>query len=181
MGMNRKNDIYICSVSAAHNVSAKDKWLAFVSTTAETNNPQAELEGAFKFLGRSIRNLFTFKMFSNPRLTTQLITFSSRNPMTPRRILRPPVKISWRSTSRSPAKISTFPPARELLKIRLMLRKTSKQCQFREPEQFLRALVHFLCTRAINCSLHGLCLSDLIYRLHPLNKNYLYSLDLRLI
>jgi len=49
--MNRKNDIYICSVSAAHNVSAKDKWLAFVSTTAETNNPQAELEGAFKFLG----------------------------------------------------------------------------------------------------------------------------------
>jgi len=49
--MNRRNDIYICSVSAAHNVSAKDKWLAFVSTTAETNNPQAELEGAFKFLG----------------------------------------------------------------------------------------------------------------------------------
>jgi len=49
--MNRRNDIYICCVSAAHNVSAKGKWLAFVSTTAETANPEAELEPAFKYLG----------------------------------------------------------------------------------------------------------------------------------
>jgi len=50
--MNRRNDIYICCVSAAHNVSAKGKWLAFVSTTAETANPETELEGAFKYLGQ---------------------------------------------------------------------------------------------------------------------------------
>lgn len=47
----RRHDIYICSVSAAHNVSSKGKWLAFVSTTAETNDPKSELEVAFKFLG----------------------------------------------------------------------------------------------------------------------------------
>merc|ERR1712080_650738 len=33
----RQHDIYVCCVSAAHNVSAKDKWLAMISTTAETN------------------------------------------------------------------------------------------------------------------------------------------------
>ena len=45
------SDIYVCSVSAAHNVSAKDKWLAFISTTAETANHEAELEAAFKLIG----------------------------------------------------------------------------------------------------------------------------------
>ena len=47
----RFSDIYVCSVSAAHNVSAKDKWLAFISTTAETANHEAELEAAFKLIG----------------------------------------------------------------------------------------------------------------------------------
>ena len=44
-------DIYVCSVSAAHNVSAKDKWLAFISTTAETDNHEAELQAAFNLIG----------------------------------------------------------------------------------------------------------------------------------
>ena len=44
-------DIYICSVSSAHNVAPKGKWLAFISTTAETANPQGELEAAFAKLG----------------------------------------------------------------------------------------------------------------------------------
>merc|ERR1712168_1758293 len=30
--VNRQHDIYVCSVSAAHNVSAQNKWLAFIST-----------------------------------------------------------------------------------------------------------------------------------------------------
>jgi len=49
--VNRQHDIYVCSVSAAHNVSAKDKWLAFISTTAETNNHEAELQAAFNLIG----------------------------------------------------------------------------------------------------------------------------------
>ena len=44
-------DIYVCSVSAAHNVSSKDKWLAFISTTAETNDHEKELAPAFNLIG----------------------------------------------------------------------------------------------------------------------------------
>ena len=44
-------DIYVCSVSAAHNVSAQNKWLAFISTTAETANHEAELQPAFNLIG----------------------------------------------------------------------------------------------------------------------------------
>ena len=41
--VNRRSDIYVFSSSFAHNVVPKDKWLAFVSTTVETSNPEAEL------------------------------------------------------------------------------------------------------------------------------------------
>lgn len=41
--MNRRSDIYVFSSSFTHNVIPKDKWLAFVSTTVETSNPEAEL------------------------------------------------------------------------------------------------------------------------------------------
>lgn len=41
----------MCSVSAAHNVSAQNKWLAFISTTAETANHEAELQPAFNLIG----------------------------------------------------------------------------------------------------------------------------------
>jgi hypothetical protein len=39
----RKNDMYVFCCSFSHNVCAKDKWIAFVSTTVETTNPEAEL------------------------------------------------------------------------------------------------------------------------------------------
>lgn len=39
----RKNDIYVFCCSFAHNVCAADKWLAFVSTTVETVDPEREL------------------------------------------------------------------------------------------------------------------------------------------
>ncbi len=41
--VNRRSDIYVFACSASHNVVPKDKWLAFVSTTVETSNPEAEL------------------------------------------------------------------------------------------------------------------------------------------
>ena len=140
--LNSVLDIYICSVSAAHNVSAKDKWLAFVSTTgeilfwtewinkillAETNNPQAELEGAFKFLGPIDKKFIYVQDVFQPKadnpadnvsrnrffLTWVFFSrFSSRNLMMLRRTLRQHVRISWKSTSRLLAKTSTFPPAR---------------------------------------------------------------------
>lgn len=47
----RKNDIYIAVVSSAHNVCAKDHYLAIVSTIIETDKPHIELEPAFNLLG----------------------------------------------------------------------------------------------------------------------------------
>jgi Rab GDP dissociation inhibitor len=48
----RKYDIYISVVSFAHNVAPKGRYIALVSTTVETNNPQQELQEGIKLLGR---------------------------------------------------------------------------------------------------------------------------------
>lgn len=47
----RKHDIYIGLISHAHNVAADGKYIAICSTTVETDNPEAELDLAFKTIG----------------------------------------------------------------------------------------------------------------------------------
>ncbi|XP_062522506.1 rab GDP dissociation inhibitor beta-like [Corticium candelabrum] len=47
----RKHDIYVCMVSSAHNVCPKGKYIAMVSTTVETANPEAELKPGIDMLG----------------------------------------------------------------------------------------------------------------------------------
>lgn len=49
--INRKSDIYISCVSFAHNVAPKGKYIALVSTTVETGNPEAELGPGLNLLG----------------------------------------------------------------------------------------------------------------------------------
>lgn len=49
--LNRKNDIYIMMVSSVHSVCKKDYYIAIISTTIETANPEAEIEIAFEMLG----------------------------------------------------------------------------------------------------------------------------------
>ena len=44
-------DIYVCCVSYAHQVAAKDFFLAIVSTTVETNKPEDELRPGVDLLG----------------------------------------------------------------------------------------------------------------------------------
>ena len=39
----RQSDIYVFCCSFEHNVAAKGKWIAFVSTTVETSRPEQEL------------------------------------------------------------------------------------------------------------------------------------------
>jgi len=56
----RKNDIYIAVVSAPHNVCPRGYWLAIVSTIAETDNPQHELQPGFDILGE-IQEVFMEK------------------------------------------------------------------------------------------------------------------------
>ena len=41
--MGRRSDMYVFCCSSAHQVAPKDKYLAFVSTTVETDTPEAEL------------------------------------------------------------------------------------------------------------------------------------------
>jgi Rab GDP dissociation inhibitor len=48
----RKNDVYVCMVSFAHNVASSGKYIAIVSTTVETSNPIQELAAGFNLLGK---------------------------------------------------------------------------------------------------------------------------------
>lgn len=49
--VSRNYDIYVSCVSFAHNVAEKGYYIATVSTTVETDDPESELEPAFKLLG----------------------------------------------------------------------------------------------------------------------------------
>jgi len=55
--LNRKSDVYITMVSFAHAVCAKDLYIAIISATVETSNPEAEIAPAKELLG-SIREMF---------------------------------------------------------------------------------------------------------------------------
>jgi len=49
--VNRNSDIYISMVSYTHQVAAKGWFIAMVSTTVETSNPEAEIKPALDLLG----------------------------------------------------------------------------------------------------------------------------------
>lgn len=43
-------DIYVCMISFAHNVAAQGKYIAIVSTTVETDDPEKEIKPALDLL-----------------------------------------------------------------------------------------------------------------------------------
>ncbi|TFJ95738.1 Rab GDP dissociation inhibitor beta [Platysternon megacephalum] len=43
-------DIYVCMISSAHNVAAQGKYIAIVSTTVETGDPEREIKPALDLL-----------------------------------------------------------------------------------------------------------------------------------
>jgi len=47
----RKSDIYVSVVSSAHEVAPHGRYIAIVSTTAETSSPFKELEPGYALLG----------------------------------------------------------------------------------------------------------------------------------
>lgn len=49
--VNRRHDIYVAVVSHAHNVAPNGKYIAIVSTTVETDNPEAECLPGIRLLG----------------------------------------------------------------------------------------------------------------------------------
>ncbi|KAF3859625.1 hypothetical protein F7725_022024 [Dissostichus mawsoni] len=46
----RKHDIYVCLVSFAHNVAAQGKYIAIISTTVETSDPEKEIDSALELI-----------------------------------------------------------------------------------------------------------------------------------
>jgi len=63
---NRKHDIYISCVSFAHNVAAKGKYLAIVSTTVETDNPEQELQLGLNLLEPIVDKIITVDNLYEP-------------------------------------------------------------------------------------------------------------------
>jgi len=57
--VNRTNDIFVCSVSNAHNVSAKGVYIAIVSTKMEKGQPEEELAPGLKLLGHIMQRFTT--------------------------------------------------------------------------------------------------------------------------
>merc|ERR1712027_200443 len=51
MKANRKSDIYVTMVSYTHQVASKGWFIAIVSTTVETDNPEKEIELGVQLLG----------------------------------------------------------------------------------------------------------------------------------
>ncbi|KAK7252433.1 hypothetical protein RIF29_36365 [Crotalaria pallida] len=49
--LGRKSDMYLFCCSYSHNVAPKGKYIAFVTTEAETDNPQEELKAGIDLLG----------------------------------------------------------------------------------------------------------------------------------
>ncbi|EYU36619.1 hypothetical protein MIMGU_mgv1a0073512mg, partial [Erythranthe guttata] len=49
--LGRKSDMYLFCCSYSHNVAPKGKYIAFVSTEAETDNPENELKPGIDLLG----------------------------------------------------------------------------------------------------------------------------------
>jgi len=47
----RRHDVYVLGTSSTHNVCAKGRYFASVSTTVETNDPHRELEAGLRMLG----------------------------------------------------------------------------------------------------------------------------------
>ncbi|KAL1917592.1 uncharacterized protein VTP21DRAFT_3985 [Calcarisporiella thermophila] len=62
----RKHDIYIACVSAAHNVCAKDYYLAIVSTIIETDNPEKEIQPGLNLLGPIVEQFISVSPIEEP-------------------------------------------------------------------------------------------------------------------
>ena len=54
----RKNDIYVCVVSFAHMVATSGKYIAIVSTEAESSDPVSEVQPGIALLGNIIERYF---------------------------------------------------------------------------------------------------------------------------
>jgi len=64
--VNRKSDIYVSLVSHTHQVAAKGWFVAMVSTTVETENPEAEIKPGLDLLGPIKQKFVTVSDYLEP-------------------------------------------------------------------------------------------------------------------
>lgn len=64
--VNRKSDIYVSQVSHTHQVAAKGWFIAMVSTTVETDNPEAEIKPGLDLLGPIKQKFVTISEYLEP-------------------------------------------------------------------------------------------------------------------
>ncbi|KAL7417646.1 GDP dissociation inhibitor [Mrakia frigida] len=64
--VNRRNDIYIASVSSSHNVCAKGYTVAIVSTIIETSTPEREILPGIQLLGQIIEKFVSITPLYTP-------------------------------------------------------------------------------------------------------------------
>eukprot|EP00928_Gymnodinium_smaydae_P050350 TRINITY_DN3390_c0_g1_i1.p2 TRINITY_DN3390_c0_g1~~TRINITY_DN3390_c0_g1_i1.p2 ORF type:complete len:456 (+),score=115.91 TRINITY_DN3390_c0_g1_i1:80-1447(+) len=64
--LRRQNDIYIMMVSWAHQIAARDKYVAIISTVVETSNPEKELDPALKLVGPIAHKFVTVSDYKVP-------------------------------------------------------------------------------------------------------------------
>ncbi|KAM9312595.1 rab GDP dissociation inhibitor beta [Gastrophryne carolinensis] len=78
--VNRKSDIYVCMISSAHNVAAQGKYIAIISTTVETNDPEKEIGPAVELLEPIDQKFCTISdMYAPTDLGTDSQIFISRS------------------------------------------------------------------------------------------------------
>ncbi|XP_029108379.1 rab GDP dissociation inhibitor alpha-like isoform X3 [Scleropages formosus] len=64
--LRRKSDIYICMVSYAHNIAPEGKYVAVVSTTVETSNPEREVQPGLELLEPIVQKFVSITSFFVP-------------------------------------------------------------------------------------------------------------------
>lgn len=64
--VNRKSDIYVSVVSYTHQVASKGWFIAMVSTTVETENPEAEIKPGLELLGPIRQKFVTVSDYFEP-------------------------------------------------------------------------------------------------------------------
>lgn len=64
--VNRNSDIYVSMVSYTHNVAAKGHFVAMVSTTVETDNPELEIKPGLDLLGPILQKFVTVSPLYKP-------------------------------------------------------------------------------------------------------------------
>lgn len=64
--MNRKSDIYVSLVSYTHQVASKGWFIGMVSTTVETDNPEAEIKPGLELLGPIRQKFVTVSDYYEP-------------------------------------------------------------------------------------------------------------------